>query len=108
MIPTLAVIPLRLPPLVHMMWVHPIGGWPLESAAVIGSQALAILALIGCSFHRIRVVWWSVLEALHLGVWIALEMTSNGAAAPAGGFTHALIMFILACRIQASKGKYPL
>jgi len=100
-----AILWLRLPPLVHILWVHPLDGWPLASTAVISSQTLALVGIVLWSFNRIKIGWWRALEGLHLGVWLALDYGFIGAAVPAGGVSHALVLLILACRIEPSKGK---
>jgi len=100
-----AILWLRLPPLVHILWVHPLNVWSLASTAVISSQILAIGGVALWGVNRIKIVWWRAIEGLHLGAWLTLDYTSTGADAPAGGLGHALVLLILACRIEPSKGK---
>ena len=100
-----AILWLRLPPLIHILWVHPVDVWPLASAAVISSPPLALLGIVLWSFNQINIIWWRALEGLHLSVWLALDYGFEGTAVPAGGVSHALVLVILACRIEPSKGK---
>ena len=101
----LVLIALRVPPLIHILWIHPPWVWPINSLLLIGLQLMATGAGFGWFKQRVALRRWQQLEGLHLIGWIVIKSLSPHAALPAGGIIHTLLMLIAACLIPSTQGK---
>ena len=100
----LVLIALRVPPLIHILWIHPPWVWPINSLLLIGLQLMATGAGFGWLRQQVALRQWQQLEGLHLIGWIVVKSVSPHAALPAGGIVHTLLMLIAACLIPSTQG----
>lgn len=100
----LAILLLRLPPLIHVFWIHPPFVWPSTSLILIGLQLNATGTGLGWLAQRVTLRHWQLMEVLHLVGWIIIESLDPDAARPAGGILHTAMVVIAACLIPSTQG----
>ena len=100
----LATLLLRLPPLIHIFWIHPPLVWPSTSLILIGLQLNATGAGLGWLAQCVTLRQWQIMEGLHLVGWIIIKSLDPDAALPAGGLLHTTMVMIAACLIPSTQG----
>lgn len=92
-----ALVILRLPPLLHLLALHPPSRWPLAGLALLATSMLAIGGALGFACGLLRHRAWCLLEALALSASALVALLGLDAVHPGGGCAHALAMALAAC-----------